>query len=107
MKVSPKCTVWYDNQGKRYRSSIEVQRALALSVDDTCTESETGEETASEYEPSPVKRQKTDMYVSLRVLVACRPISIIVVIASSGSWSKCTQNPSCLLIIHLVPHRLS
>ena len=61
-KKGPKYTVWYDDKGKRYKSSIEVVKALNLrgllcGVSDT--ETETGGET-SEYEPSPIKMSRTD-----------------------------------------------
>ena len=57
--------VWYDEQGKRYKSSKEVQARLKelglLSVPHvTLSETETEtEETASEYEPSPTKKSRT------------------------------------------------
>ena len=55
----PKYTVWYDNQGKVYRSSKEVEQALMTErlLGDPApseTDTETGGET-SEYEASPVK----------------------------------------------------
>ena len=60
---SSKYTVWYDNMGRRYKSSVEVECALKernllsdASEDETATE--TGGET-SEYEASPVKRPWT------------------------------------------------
>ena len=60
---SSKYTVWYDDLGNRYKSSVEVERALKernllseASEDETATE--TGGET-SEYEASPVKRSRT------------------------------------------------
>lgn len=60
---SSKYTVWYDDMGRRYKSSVEVERALKernllsdASEDETATE--TGGET-SEYEASPVKRPRT------------------------------------------------
>lgn len=65
-KKSSKYTAWYDAQGKRYKSSVDVERALreqgflhesGLSGDDT--ETETGGET-SEYEPTPVKRPRKE-----------------------------------------------
>ena len=54
----PKYTVWYDDQGKLYRSSKEVEQALMTGL--LCdpapseTDTETGGET-SEYEASPMK----------------------------------------------------
>ena len=61
-KKGPKYTVWYDDKGKRYKSSMEVVKALNLrgllcGVSDT--ETETGGET-SEYEPSPIKMSRTE-----------------------------------------------
>ena len=60
---SSKYTVWFDDLGNRYKSSVEVERALKernllseASEDETATE--TGGET-SEYEASPVKRPRT------------------------------------------------
>ena len=61
-KKSSKCTVWFDEKGNYYRSSLDVERALRerellLPSDVSETETETGGET-SEYEPSPVKRPR-------------------------------------------------
>ena len=61
-KKSSKCTVWFDEKGTYYRSSLDVERALRerellLPSDVSETETETGGET-SEYEPSPVKRPR-------------------------------------------------
>lgn len=58
-----KYTVWHDDRGNRYKSSVEVERVLrerGLLCDDSedGTETETGGET-SEYEPSPVKKPRT------------------------------------------------
>ena len=60
---SLKYTVWYNDMGRRYKSSVEVERALKernllsdASEDETAME--TGGET-SEYEASPVKRPRT------------------------------------------------
>ena len=63
VQSSPKCTVWYDDKGKRYRTSLAVERAIReqgflTDVSETETEAETGGET-SEFEPSPVKRPRT------------------------------------------------
>ena len=60
---SPKYTVWYDDKGNRYKSSVELERALReqgllTDVSEVETETETGGET-SEFEPSPVKKPRT------------------------------------------------
>ena len=60
---SPKYTVWYDDKGNRYKSSVEVEHAmreqgLVTDVSGEETETEYGGET-SEFEPSPVKRPRT------------------------------------------------
>ena len=47
---SAKYSVWYDEQGKQYRSSKDVK--LALKRQRVNSESET----ASEYQPSPIKK---------------------------------------------------
>ena len=68
---SSKYTVWYDDKGRRYKSSHKVERALRelpvancnvgnepaehQAEGDTPTCTETGGET-SEFEPSPAKR---------------------------------------------------
>ena len=54
--------MWYDENGKQYKSSVKVervfrQRGLLARVSDT--ETETGGET-SEYEPSPIKKPRID-----------------------------------------------
>ena len=68
-RKSAKYTVWFDDRGNRYKSSVEVERALKerglhhrSQFSDDETETETGGET-SEYEPSPVKkpREEPDM----------------------------------------------
>ena len=62
---SDRYCVWFDEQGKCYKSSKEVQARLKelglLSVPRvTLSETETEtEETASEYEPSPTKKSRT------------------------------------------------
>ena len=64
-KKSSKNTVWCDSDCTRYQSSIEVEEALrwrAFSQKLTLlseTETVTGGETASEYEPSPVKKPRS------------------------------------------------
>ena len=67
-KKSSKYTVWFDDKGNRYKSSSEVERAMRergfLGVSEDETETETGGET-SEFEPSPVKKSRSDMYVTL------------------------------------------
>lgn len=60
---SPKYTVWYDDKGNRYKSSMELERALReegllTNVSEVETETETGGET-SEFEPSLVKKPRT------------------------------------------------
>ena len=56
-----KYTVWFDEKGNRYKSSSEVERAIrALGVSEEETETETGGET-SEFEPSPVKKSRSDV----------------------------------------------
>jgi len=60
---SPKYTVWFDDKGNRYKSSVEVERALReqgllTDVSEVETETESGGET-SEFEPSPVKKSRT------------------------------------------------
>ena len=60
---SSKYTIWYDDLGNRYKSSVEVERALKerrllADTSDAETTAGTGGET-SEYEPSPVKRPWT------------------------------------------------
>ena len=67
-KKSSKNTVWYDSDGTRYRSSIEVEEALRRASTQKLTllsetETETGGETASEYEPSPVKKPRSSLSV--------------------------------------------
>jgi len=62
-RKSSKYTVWYDDRGIRYKSSIEVERALKerglLGVtSEEETETDIGGDT-SEYEPSPVKKPRT------------------------------------------------
>lgn len=63
-KKSSKYTVWYDDKGNRYKSSVAVQRALEerrrlLEDSDDETVTGTGGET-SEFELSPVKRPRTE-----------------------------------------------
>ena len=65
VQKSPKYTVWYDDEGNRYKSSIKVEHALKSRgfITEEETESETGGET-SEYEPSPIKKsRKSDVWV--------------------------------------------
>lgn len=56
-RASAKCCVWYDEKGRRYRTSTEVVNALRKR-----NLSETESETASEYNPSPLKKG-CDRYV--------------------------------------------
>lgn len=61
---SDKYCVWFDEAGKRYKSSSEVEvelkkRGMLLESD-----VETGEESLSEYEPSPVKKFRTSEQAS-------------------------------------------
>ena len=61
---SAKSCVWIDDRGKRYKSSKDVEAAMqkrglwkgAGYQSVTATETDT----ASEYEPSPVKKPRTD-----------------------------------------------
>ena len=59
-----KYTVWFDEKGNRYKSSSEVERAIRarglVGVSEEETETETGGET-SEFEPSPVKKSRSDV----------------------------------------------
>jgi len=62
---SPKYTVWYDNKGNRYKSSVEVEHAireqgLVADISGEEMETEYGGETL-EFEPSPVKRPRTSV----------------------------------------------
>ena len=62
-RKSPKYTVWYDDKGNCYKSSVELERALReqgllTDVSEVETETENGGET-SELEPSPVKKPRT------------------------------------------------
>ena len=61
-RKGPKYTVWFDNKGNRYKSSTEVERAMRARglVSEDETETETGGET-SEFEPSPVKKSRSDV----------------------------------------------
>lgn len=58
-KHSDKFCVWFDDQGRRYKSSKEVQVALRerkpLRIDERGSGTDTD---ASEYAPSPVKQPK-------------------------------------------------
>lgn len=58
-KRSDKFCVWFDDQGRRYKSSKEVQATLRerklLGIDEGGSGTDTD---ASEYAPSPVKRPK-------------------------------------------------
>ena len=60
---SSKYTVWYDDLGNRYKSSVEVERTLKeRNLLSEASEDETAMETdgeTSEYEASPVKRPRT------------------------------------------------
>lgn len=56
-RISPKYCVWLDPHGRKYRSSVVVRAALR--DQGFLTGSETELDTASEYEPSPLKRPKT------------------------------------------------
>ena len=54
-RASPKCCVWFDEKGRRYRTSREVVNALRKrDISDRETESDL--ETVSEYNPSPLKK---------------------------------------------------
>ena len=57
-----KSCVWFDESGRRYKSSKEVWKALRdrklLPILETETEAET--DTASEYAPSPEKMKKIE-----------------------------------------------
>ena len=56
---SEKYCVWFDDQGKRYKSSRDVEAAMkerGLLVPPSETETET--DTGSEYEPSPTKKPR-------------------------------------------------
>ena len=56
-KRSPKFTVWFDEKGNRYESSLDVQHALE-NFESSASEGERGGESCgeiSEYEPYPVK----------------------------------------------------
>ena len=59
-----KYTVWYDGQGKRYKSSVEVEHAIrnlaAASASEL--ETETGGET-SEFESSPAKSVGQEIHI--------------------------------------------
>lgn len=59
---SHKYTVWYDDKGKRYKSSEEVERAIRArepqEPPEACTTTDACE--TSEFEPSPVKRARGD-----------------------------------------------
>ena len=55
---SPKYLVWTDDQGKRYRSSMAVKLALKDRGFLTASESESDLDTASEYNPSPLKKAR-------------------------------------------------
>ena len=65
-KKSSKYTVWYDDKGNRYKSSVAVKRALedrqSEEESDNGTVTETGGET-SEFEPSPVKQPRIESVV--------------------------------------------
>ena len=65
-KKSSKYTVWYDDKGNRYKSSVAVKRALedrqSEEESDDGTVTETGGET-SEFEPSPVKHPRIESVV--------------------------------------------
>lgn len=62
-RKSKKCTLWYDDKGIQYRSSIAVEQELRkryLISEYEATGTETVGETASEYDPSPVKTSRTE-----------------------------------------------
>lgn len=56
-RISPKYCVWLDPHGRKYKSSVAVRAALR--DQGFLTASETEVDTASEYEPSPLKKPKT------------------------------------------------
>ena len=62
-KKSSKYTVWYDDKGNRYKSSVAVKRALedrqSEEESDDGTVTETCGET-SEFEPLPVKHPRIE-----------------------------------------------
>ena len=58
---SDKYCVWFDDRGNRYKSAKQVEAALReRGLLHSCipSETETETDTASEYEPSPVKRPR-------------------------------------------------
>ena len=55
-RASSKYSVWLDPQGRKYKSSVAVRAALR--DQGFLTASETELDTASKYEPSPLKRLK-------------------------------------------------
>ena len=55
---SEKYSVWYDDKGRRYKSSTEVQEELRKQGLLLESETDTAEESLSEYEPSPVKKPR-------------------------------------------------
>ena len=70
---SKKCTLWYDDKGTQYRSSIAVERELRKrrfipASDEEATGIETGGETSSEYDPSPLK---TPRMMELGSILSC------------------------------------
>ena len=59
-RQSAKSCVWFDDRGKQYKSSKQVEAALReRGLHGLPSETETETETASEYAPSPVKKPRT------------------------------------------------
>lgn len=57
-RKSERYCVWFDDQGRRYKSSKEVEAALMKQGCLAASDYETEPETASEYEPSPAKKPR-------------------------------------------------
>jgi len=66
---SEKYSVWYDDKGRRYKSSTEVQAELRKQGLLLESETDTAEESLSEYEPSPVKKPRNELQPSTSTYV--------------------------------------
>ena len=64
-----KYNVWYDDKGRRYKSSTEVQAELRKQGLLLESETDTAEESLSQYEPSPVKKPRNELQPSTSTYV--------------------------------------